>query len=59
MLVSSADMVGFNKSNKFDAFFRSFTYSKNISGFSIEPCKTLHVIVSSSVIWMNCFLFDK
>ena len=50
MLVSSADMVGFNKSNKFDAFFRSFTYSKNISGFSIEPCKTLHVIVSSSVI---------
>ena len=54
-------MIG---SNKFDACFRSFTYSKNSSDPSIEPCGTPHVIVSSSVfsllfIRMNCFLFDK
>ena len=36
-------------SNKFDAFFRSITYSKNSNGPSIEPCGTPHVIVSSSV----------
>ena len=34
-------MIG---SNKFDACFRSFTYSKNSSDPSIEPCGTPHVI---------------
>ena len=37
------------ESSKFDAFFRSFRYCKNSSGPSIEPCETLHAIVSSSV----------
>ena len=60
-LVSSLYMI---RSNKFVAFFRSFTYSKNSSGPSIEFCGTPHVIVSSCVfsssfIWMNCFLFDN
>ena len=32
-LVSSANMIG---SNKFDAFFRSFTYSKNSSGLVLN-----------------------
>ena len=39
-------MIG---SNTFDAFFRSFIYSKNGSGPSIERYGTPHVIVSSSV----------
>ena len=39
-------MIG---SNKFDVFFRSFTYIKNSIGPSIEPCGTPHVIVSSFV----------
>ena len=39
-------MIG---SNTFDAFFRSFIYSKNSSGPSIERYGTAHVIVSSSV----------
>ena len=59
-LVSSVYTIG---SNKFVAFFWSFTYSKNCSGPSIESCGTPHVIVSrsafsSSFIWLNCFLFD-
>ena len=61
MLASSAYMIG---SNKFIAFFRLFTYSKNGSGPSIEPCGTPHVTAStseffSSFIWRNSFLFDK
>ena len=47
-LVSSANMIG---SNKFDAFLRSFTYSKNSCGPSIEPCGTPHVIVSNSILF--------
>ena len=39
-------MIG---SNTFDAFFRSFIYSKNGSGPSIERYGTPHVTVSSSV----------
>ena len=46
-------MIG---SNKFDAFFRSFTYSKNSSGPSIEPCGTPHVIVL--VLYFPRYLFE-
>ena len=61
-LVSSAKTI--DESNKFDAFFRSFTHSKSSSSPSTEPCGTAHVILSSCVffslsVWINCFLFDK
>ena len=57
-LVSSANIIG---TSTFGELGRSFTYNKNNSSPSIEPCVTPHLmsfftVSADSVIFIYCFL---
>ena len=59
-LVLSANIIG---SNVLKAFFKSFTYKRNKSSPKIEPFGTPKLLVSElvlsfSLIWMNCLLSE-